>query len=75
MVIKNWKKDFDKKDTFQYRNKKNNDILTAIKMTGKEPTSTWKGWIVDVNFGKKSRRAFKTKAQALKYAKAYMRKN
>lgn len=73
MALKDWTKDFNKKNTFQYRNKKNKDIITSIRLTGKEPTNTWKGWIVDVKFGKKLRKTFKTKSQAFAYARNYMR--
>ena len=67
MTLKDWKKDRDKGNSQGWKNKKTGENITFVRFMSDNYWSFMKDG--------KTKRTFKTKSQALKYAKAYMRKH
>ena len=67
MALKDWKLVFNVKDQVLYKHKDGERII-IITDEGKR-----KKWLFSVNLG--NRREFKTKSQAMKFARSYMRRN
>lgn len=72
MTLKDWKKTEDTKYTAVYKNKKDESDYVVLRyvISLKHQRKMWK-----VETEKAKTEYFKTKTQALKYAKAYMRKH
>lgn len=72
MALKDWKKISTTENSTLYSTKDHKKVLTIRHMWLKLGSKR-KIWIV--YFGDAKRKDFKTKSQALKFAKAYMRKH
>lgn len=74
MALKDWVLYSKTEDMITYRKKTSSSFLTIMKV---EPSiiGSQKGYLVSLNSGEGFHRFFKTKSEALKYAKSYMRKN
>jgi len=70
MALKDWKKTENGKWSVVYKNKKNVEDYVTLEYVNEKNRLLWK-----VRTLKVRNEYFKTKSQALKYAKAYMRKN
>lgn len=72
MALKDWKKTQNKKDWIQYNKK--NDMYWNSDYVSIEPFKD--NWTVStILFEGDNEKSFKSKSQALKFAKSYMRKN
>jgi len=72
MALKDWKKETKKKKFIHFSNRKNESLY--IWKTHYSYESLRGRWHVDAS-RMKSQKNFKTKSQALKFAKSYMRKH
>ena len=70
MAIKNWKETFSPEDLYYWYNKKNEEGIT-INKKGKNYIFGFECAYIGNSYEK----TFKTKTQAIKYAKAYMKKH
>ncbi|MFW5794153.1 MAG: hypothetical protein ACOCV1_01600 [Bacillota bacterium] len=72
MALKDWKKTVDERSELEFRNKKTGDIISFDKATSQD----LRYMIWDFYINKKQQiESFKTKSEALKYAKSYMEKH
>ena len=70
MAIKDWKLVDKSQYRIKYNKKNSHGTITIYKNEG---INNKKYWTVDIQYFTFERKSFKTKQQALRYARAYMR--
>ncbi len=75
MSLKDWKKTLDETYLVHYYNEKNGNRLRLESVFIDNSPNEWQVRVGGFTNGKIRRHSIKTKAQALKFAKNYMRRN